>query len=277
MNKKDLLIYAGLFAVGAGTGYGVAYFTVKKKYAAYAAEEIESVREAYAKAPLPKPSLEELAARRGVTVVQNQQAPEVTPGVIITTEGYASENDETDADAFRRIHGRVPTTQELIQMGEGIEPGEAIQDRNDNPDDGGIVEGNIFDTPQPDPEELGLSLDDPEMPPRDPERPYVISVEEWFQNETNYSQITLVYWADDDVLADDNNGIITDIDRVVGSTNLHNRFGYLSKDPDIVYVRNEKLKADYEVTKDDRNYGEIVHGISPDTSDVPRRMRSNDE
>lgn len=274
MNKKELLIYAGLFAVGAGTGYGVAYFTVKKKYAAYAAEEIESVRAAYAKAPLPKPDLKDLAAKQ-TTVVEADVV--VTPGVIITREGYSSENDETDADAFRRAHGRVPTTYELIQMGNGVEPSDAIQDRNDGPDEAGIVEGNIFDTPQPDPEELGLSLDDLDMPPRDPDRPYPISAAEWFQNETNYDQITLVYWADDDVLVDDNNGIIRDTDRVVGNVNLQNRFGFLSDDPDIVYVRNERLKADYEITKDERNFGEVVHGVPVEQSDVPRRMRSNDE
>lgn len=272
MDKKELLIYGGLFAVGVGTGYGIAYFTVKKKYAAFAAEEIESVRAAYSKAALPKPDITEL--RRSNYVAPDEVV--VTPGVIITTEGYASDNDETDADAFRRAHGRVPTTYELVQMGNGVEPSEAIQDRNNDPDETGIVEGNIFDTPQPDPEELGLSLDDPDMPQRSPDRPYPISAAEWFQNETDYDQITLVYWADDDVLADDNNGMITDIDRVVGATNLH-RFGYMSEDPDIVYVRNERLKADYEITKDERNYGEVVHGVVMDQSDVPRRMRSNDD
>ena len=272
MEKKQMLILGGTFVVGVGLGYGAAYLSLKKKFQKISEDEIESVRKAYAKSALPKPDLDKV--RSTFVPVEETDAES-----IIGAEGYSSDLEETDADAFRRAHGRVPSTEELILMGNGVEPSEAIRDRSDDPESG-LVEGNVFDNAEelePDPEDLGDEVFD--RPVRTPDRPYVISAEEWYQNETNNDQITLVYWADDDVLSDDDQRMITDIESVVGATNLH-RFGFMSDSPDVVYVRNERLKADYEITKDERNYSEVVHGIPPEAvnnSGVPRRMRSNDE
>lgn len=272
MDKQQLLIHGGVLVVGAGIGFGTGYLVFKKKFQKLAEEEIESVREAYRKNAEPKPDLGELASKlfkdEGITLQETAQT------VIIRNEYGPS--DETDADAFRRAHGRVPTTWELIEMGKGIPAEKAVRNPSDH-DDSGIQEGNIFDVPQPDPEEIGEGVE--EIPPRNPDRPYVIKAEEWYHNETDYDQITLTYWADDDVLADDAKRMVVDVDSVVGATNLH-RFGFLSDNADIVYVRNDRLGADYEITKDERNYSEVVHGVDPDeinASGVPRRMRSNDD
>lgn len=273
MENKKLLVNAGVFVAGAGIGFGVGYLVFKKKYQAIAESEIESVREAYAKNAKPKPDLTEIRS----TYVIDREGSVLEQDEVIANEGYFSVAEETDADAFLRAHGRVPTTYELIQMGNGIEPSEAKRDLADG-DDVNIPEGNIFEGyVEPDPQELAENADEVTVV-RTPDRPYVISSKEWYTNDTDYDQITLTYWADDDVLADDTNRMINEVDEVVGATNLH-RFGFLSEDPDIVYVRNERLKADYEITKDERNYSEIVHGIpvDADKSGVPRRMRSNEE
>jgi len=275
MEKKSILINAGIFVAGAGIGFGVGYLVSKRKYSAIAEEEIESVRAAYAKSATPKPDL--TSFRSNYVAPDVMELPVPSADEVIRDNGYSADSDETDADAFFKAHGRPPTTMELIQMGQGIEPSEFVRDRADG-DDVSVVEGNLFETlNDADPEDLGPGVD--ELPPRSPDRPYVIPAKEWYLNETNYDQITLTYWADDDVLADDGNRMIHEIDTVVGATNLH-RFGFLSEDPDIVYVRNEQLKADYEITKDERNYAEIVLGIPVDDerdSKVPRRMRGNEE
>lgn len=162
-------------------------------------------------------------------------------------------------------------------MGSGIPPEEAdVRDIHDH-DDSSITEGNIFDNPESITDDFGPGED--VQPTRSPDRPYIISVEEWYGNELNYDQVTLTWWADDEVLADVQDRMIREIDDVVGGTSLH-RFGTLSDNADIVYVRNERLKVDYEITKDERNYSEIIHGISREevnSSGVPRRMRSNDD
>lgn len=289
MNKK-FLIYGGIAVVSAGVGFGAGYLVTKKKLEGQLESEIESVREAYRKNAIPKPDL--LATKREVLTEEEAEAYNTGSNVhtalldherqyqdkVISAQGYNVGSDETDADAFKRVHGRIPTVQELIEIGD---TGRLTDWANRVPadhDDSGVLEGNLFENPpEVDPEDVEVGED--EIPPRSPDRPYVIKAEEWFLNETNYDQITLTYWADDDVLADDVHNPVPDPDRIVGLTNLH-RFGFLSDDPEIVYVRNEQMKADYEITKDERNFSLVIHGIDPDAinnTGVPRRMRSNEE
>lgn len=275
MNKQLLIVGGVATVVGAGVGFGAGYLVFKKRFEAISAAEIASVREAYARNGAPKPNLVDLVRDRPIVAVQE---PVVDQEGVISAAGYDGAADETDADAFRRAHGRVPSTYELIQMGNGVEAGDAARSTPDH-DDVNFPEGNIFDNPMPDADADDIGDGEFAEDPRSPERPYVITAAEWFMNETNFDQIVLTYWADDDVLADDAKRMITEVQDVVGATNLH-RFGFKSEDPDKVYVRNERLKADYEIIKDERNFSEVVHGIDPElvnNSGVPRRMRSNDE
>jgi hypothetical protein len=268
-NKKIILV-AGSFVVGAATGFGVGYIVFKSKYERIAEEEIQSVREAYGKNSIPKPDLAtfvEMPPPTNVDVVE--PTPQQFVQNLIDDEGYASADQETDVDTFRRFFGRVPTNQELVEIGEeGSLSAWMTRTKTDSTRSG-------IDVDIPDPEDLGEEI--PEVPPRSPDRPYVISVQEWHENDLSYEQITLTYWADDDVLADDGGKEVRKREEIVGEANLH-RFGFLSEDADIVYVRNETMKADYEVTKDERSWSEVVRGVKTGEDDGrPHRMRSNDE
>jgi hypothetical protein len=101
---------------------------------------------------------------------------------------------------------------------------------------------------------------------RDPSTPYVIHFDE--RGETGYEQVTLTYYAGDDVLCDDKDKVIDDKERVVGEANL-DKFGHGSNDAVIVYVRNEYLDLDIEVVKSEQTFLEEVHGIAH--ADAPRR------
>lgn len=278
METKQLIITASVGAVGVAAGFGVGYILAKKKFEAYADEEIESVRQSYIKATTPKPELEDLVQN---VAARHDEEPPVREVVenIVRRQNYISPNTETDADAFQKVHGRAPTTYELIQMGAGVEIENLKRDPHEHDDDQ-IEDRNVFDEnaeSQPDPEDLGEG--ELEIPPRSIDKPYIISDDEWFSNLTNYDQITLTYFADDQILISDDKQVIRNVEEIVGETNLH-RFGVQSDNPDIVYVRNELLKADYEVTKDERSYTEVILGINPDevnTTGVPRRMRSDDD
>ena len=69
-----------------------------------------------------------------------------------------------------------------------------------------------------------------------------------------YEQIILVFWKDH-VLTDDNFDIVEDIEDCVGFESL-NHFGeYMD---DVVYVRNDRTKCDYEISLDLRTYEEVV-------------------
>jgi hypothetical protein len=83
-------------------------------------------------------------------------------------------------------------------------------------------------------------------------KPYVISPEEF--GELDYDKIGLSYYADQ-ILADENDELIEDVDGVVGFESL-SHFG--EYEDDSVFVRNDRLKCDYEILLDQRKYSEIA-------------------
>lgn len=85
------------------------------------------------------------------------------------------------------------------------------------------------------------------------DKPYVIAPEE-FGELDDYDTISLTYYADH-ILADDNDEIVEDIEDVVGFDSL-NSFG--EYEDDSVFVRNDRLKCDYEILLDQRRYSDVV-------------------
>lgn len=73
--------------------------------------------------------------------------------------------------------------------------------------------------------------------------PYVIPPEEFGNDADEYDLISLNYY-EDGVLADDWGDVIEDVDRVVGKESL-THFG--EYEDDSVYVRNDRLKCEYEI------------------------------
>jgi hypothetical protein len=88
--------------------------------------------------------------------------------------------------------------------------------------------------------------------------PYVISPFD-FGELDGYRQISLCYYADG-VLEDEDQEIVTDVDELIGVGSL-NTFG--EYEDDSVFVRNERLRTDFEILKDYRTYEEAT-GHSPD-------------
>lgn len=86
-------------------------------------------------------------------------------------------------------------------------------------------------------EDEGYSDDD------DGPAPYVIPPEEFGNDADEYDLISLNYY-EDGVLADDWDDVIEDVDRVVGKDSL-THFG--EYEDDSVYVRNDRLKCEYEI------------------------------
>lgn len=94
-----------------------------------------------------------------------------------------------------------------------------------------------------------------------PDNPYVIHQEEFYAKETGYRQVTFTYFARDHVMIDDEDKKRA-IDRIVGENNL--KFGHGSDDPDSVFIRNNALKLEIEITRLQKSYEEDVLGIDPD-------------
>lgn len=82
--------------------------------------------------------------------------------------------------------------------------------------------------------------------------PYVISPDDFRCSPPGYNAQALDYFSDG-VLAD-SWGNVLDIDETIGEDSLEHFGEYVD---DIVYVRNERLEIDYEVTCDLREYGAV--------------------
>lgn len=86
------------------------------------------------------------------------------------------------------------------------------------------------------------------------EKPYVIEPDE-FGTIDDYDTRFLTYYADK-VLTDQWDNIIRDVENTIGRDSL-NHFGEYDE-PDIVHVRNERLKTDYEVAAVTTNYVSVL-------------------
>lgn len=84
------------------------------------------------------------------------------------------------------------------------------------------------------------------------ERPYVLAPDYLGEYE-DYLVITLIYYADG-ILADEDGNVIDNADEVVGRDSL-SHFGEYENDA--VFVRNDVLKCDYEILRDERSYSDI--------------------
>lgn len=122
---------------------------------------------------------------------------------------------------------------------------------------------------------------DREVALRTEEAPYIITEEEYNLNQSEYEQTHLVYYEGDDVVVDSHDDPLPEPDDIVGEDHLV-RFGHGSNNKDIVYVRNDKLEMDFEITRSEGKYAEEVLGF--DMSDELkhsdsriRRFRRYDE
>lgn len=117
---------------------------------------------------------------------------------------------------------------------------------------------------------------------RSEEEPYVISLAEFSNDEEDFDKITLRYFEEDDTLTEElRKDTPLPIDSV-GAANLL-RFGVGSEDEEVVYIRNENLKIDFEVVRDTGSYTETAFGLpewdSRDIKDKPRvkKMRNSSD
>lgn len=91
--------------------------------------------------------------------------------------------------------------------------------------------------------------------------PYVISPYD-FGELDNYSQVELTYYADG-TLEDEDYNIVTDVDELIGRDSLYTFGEY---EDDAVFVRNERLRADFQILKDYRTYAE-ARSVGPNQVD----------
>lgn len=116
---------------------------------------------------------------------------------------------------------------------------------------------------------------------RDPNGPYIISIDDYMEDDSPFTKLEMTYFEGDETLIDSREQIVPDIDGIVGLKNI-DKWGTGTTDPNQVYIRNERIEADIEVTRDDNTYSRVVLGIIPEeelqrSMQKPLKMRENDE
>lgn len=222
-NTKILLSFLG----GAAIGALICFAILKEKYEELANEEIENIKDYYQK------EMEKI------------------------DDAYEEELDNLINTMNRDMyeHDKREGTKTYVDYVKKYSPDEIVKDK-------------YYGMPYPDVIDEDYHEDDelPEDPPENDlqyEKPFVISREEFDEGYPHFDKITITYYAEDDVLADEQDEIIPDIEAVVGYDSL-SRFGDMSDDDCVVYVRNGRLGADYEIILTQESYSESVLGIMKD-------------
>lgn len=99
---------------------------------------------------------------------------------------------------------------------------------------------------------LGYSGEELKTDNEDYPGPYIISPDE-FAGDYEFDTVDVTYFADG-VLCDENNVPLEDIENTIGNDAVRH-FGEYENDA--VYVRNERLKCDYEILRDERKYADL--------------------
>lgn len=226
--NRDMLVKAFIFAAGAAIGSVVTWKVIKTKYEQISKEEIESVREEYQR--LTKIMRMEIDACRKATAAHTK----IDDAVDEDDEADTDYPDDDDRDFTEKEKEQVEYYK-ITSRYRG-----SYEESNENNEEG---------------EEDG----DDEVPYIN--GPYVITPEDFASSPPGYNCCPLDYYKDG-VLAD-GWGVTMDIEETIGEEALDHFGEYVD---DVVYVRNERLELDYEVTRDPRTYKEAERAYSDPNS-----------
>lgn len=242
MDEKLLYAFGGV-AAGALAGAAATYLVMMKRLEKTFTEQLQIAVEA-----------EVAATKKFYTIVQKDAYP--TPGDLL------AEVAEKDPSFVLDIE-KVEEVRNLIEASEYGDTQGAVPEAR-----------NVFATYA----DNSTWDQEAEETQRDPNKPYIISAEEFFENAPDYIQTQLNWFEEDGVLADTSDKPADEF--IVGEDNLE-KFGHGSKDPNIVYIRNDAMDMDFEVSRSEGRYAEQVHGImqhgEPQGRRAIRKFRPTDE
>lgn len=104
---------------------------------------------------------------------------------------------------------------------------------------------------------------------RNPEVPYVLHRDEFYNEEGGLPQQSLTYYAGDNIMVDQEDAPIYNFDQIVGEL----VFGHGSGDSKVFYVRNEKRRAEYEVIFDPGLYSVEVLGLEIENNERAKEVK----
>lgn len=237
MVEKLTYILGGAL-IGSATTYVVVSKALSKKYRDIAEEEIASVKESYDLLHKTGPYSDPKKAMERFEELSNEvDAMEESYKDMLDENGYFKDE----------ILDEGEETEELMTVRPPLPDG--------RPDPQDIVEKILDERPEP-PRYEGT------------DKPYVIKVDEFMQDNEEYDKITVTYYEYDNTLASEDDSIINDHRTIIGEE-FPNYIGWESGSDHCVYIRNERIGSDFEVLVNPNGYEAEVLGILPD--DHPKK------
>jgi len=258
---RIVLAFTAGVCVGGGVGYLIADHHIKK----LAAKDLEAVQ----------------AMFRRVRD-EESSAPFVGEDSDSEEEADVAEEDryQTPAQSIafeERVINLGYATQDGVERTVKLDPNYVGPDVNPNDLD---VEELEFET-EPDLEEeveyvRNIHEGDPDDVTswdRSPDFPYVITEGEFRLERQEYEKDSLTYYAGDDTLAEEDGTYIPDKNGTAGNQNLRDCFGMGSGDERLLYIRNDRVMTDFEITLNDGKYNKEVLGLDDEVPPRPRTIK----
>jgi len=234
MNNTKLILAAflGLLA-GSFVGYFVGRQTTKDFYEQLAEEEIESVKKSFEKyrerIKEEKSPTNKDDAKREVDDTQKTK--------YVVTNNYPLVRSSLERNPVERAKREY-------HLG-------ALRNKENIPLDDENVETEDEETLTEEDDELAITGEEVVTTHSSTNRVYCISGDEYENDCPDYDKLVLYYYVVDDVLCDDKDEIIDDIEDYI----CYEALGMLSMQTTI-WVRNEKLRTDFEVIPINKSYAE---------------------
>lgn len=149
---------------------------------------------------------------------------------------------QEEIESVREVYSRDKSDKDIEEDEEETDPDDESYDREEYEE---LVRGTGY--VQYSQNKLKKEEDEDDMI-----EPYVIVPEEF--DENGYETVTLFYFADGVLAYGDTNEVVKNVGELV-CEDFEDHFG--EYEPDSVFVRNDNLKTDFEILRDQRNYSEV--------------------
>lgn len=250
--RDETFVRTAAAAVGVAAGFTAGYVVAKKRYFAQYNEilnqEIADAKALYstlAKADPAQSSPEDLLESLGKSYQEQMETYEQM------VEPYKPEPRKSPDGATLYVQDPDTYFDELDKE----DPGDPM------------LPMNVFDTQEEatvtvmsDLSDVDKNIIDRSMRLKFEHKPYPITEEAFFADETGFPQLQLSWWEQNQILVDNQENQVYDSDAMVLLDNLA-IFSELTSDGKTIYVRNEDREEEYEITLEEGDYRHEVEGF----------------
>ena len=249
MENKQIIRDALIFLAGAGLGGVGTWLVAKTKYKKFADQEIAEVKEYYDKKYKETVfTPEEVEEMKEASGEEPKDAEEAYRQARDKAKKNLNKKEIVDYASFYKSdeNGKPPIETSLAEL---EHPRDSDEDEDD-PEEGKLVEDE-FSEPDPeadDHEEENyiagerMNEEDKRESNRDP---YPIGEDTFYAEDNRNGQESLFYYTENDVLVDSQDQVVENRELVIGRVLTEPYWD----DSGIIYVRNPRLRTDYEITR----------------------------